>query len=199
MMLMQNTPDLSAYLGEGEAIDHHHPLVRETAERLGAGNGDAYAYASAAFAFVRDAIPHSMDAGDPRVTWRASDVLSARTGICYAKAHALTALLRAGGIHSGLCYQGLTGGDGGDLVIHGLVAVRLPGRERWVRQDPRGNTDGIDARFSVDEERLAWVPRPEHGELDYPVVYEAPHPAPLHALRSSRDVAELSRNLPSAL
>ncbi|MFI2781185.1 transglutaminase family protein [Streptomyces sp. ALB3] len=199
MKLIQHAPDISAYLADDEVIDHRHPLVRETAGGLGAARLDAYAYASAAFAFVRDTIPHSMDVGDPRVTWRASDVLAARTGICYAKSHALTALLRAGGVPAGLCYQRLTGGDGTGFVIHGLVAVRLAGWERWVRQDPRGNVGGIDARFSADTERLACVARPDRGELDYPVVYDAPHPTPLHALRGSRDGAELSRNLPSAL
>lgn len=199
MKLIQHDSDISAYLAEDEVIDHRHPLVRETSERLGAETVDAYAYASAAFAFVRDTIPHSMDTGDPRVTWRASDVLAARTGICYAKSHALTALLRAAGIHAGLCYQRLAGSDGTDLVIHGLVAVRLPGWERWVRQDPRGNVGGIDARFSAGEERLAWVPRPEFNEMDYPVVYAVPHAATLHALRSSRDRAELGRNLPATL
>ncbi|RPK37393.1 transglutaminase family protein [Streptomyces sp. ADI93-02] len=199
MKLIQQAPSLSAYLAESEAIDHGHPLVRETAGRLGAGDLDAYTYASAAFAYVRDEIPHSMDTGDPRVTWRASAVLAARTGICYAKSHALAALLRAGGVHAGLCYQRLVGGGGADVVVHGLVAVRLPGWERWVRQDPRGNVGGIDARFSSGEERLACVPRPGFNEMDYPVVYEVPHPAALHALQSSRDGEELARNVPASL
>ncbi|MFE4451470.1 transglutaminase family protein [Streptomyces sp. NPDC056796] len=200
MKLIQRTPDLSAYLRADEVIDHRHRLVRETSERLGVRTVDAYTYASAAFAFVRDTIPHSADAGDPRVTWRASDVLAARTGICHAKAHALTALLRAAGIPAGLCYQRLTGSDGDvNLIVHGLVAVRLPGSGRWVRQDPRGNTGGIDARFSAGRERLAWVPRPQFNEMDYPVVYEVPHAAVLDALRSSGDRDELSLRLPTAL
>ena len=69
------------------------------------GVNDSYDYARAAFEFVRDAIPHSADTGDPRVTWRASDVIAQRTGICYAKAHALAALLRAEDIPTALCYQ----------------------------------------------------------------------------------------------
>ena len=73
MQLIQETPDLSAYLAADEAIDHHHPLVRETAARLAAGATDSYDYARAAFEFVRDTIPHSQDSGDLRVTWRASD------------------------------------------------------------------------------------------------------------------------------
>lgn len=198
MELIQRTREISAYLAEDEVIDHRHPLVRETAGILGAESGDAYAYAAAAFAFVRDSVPHSVDTGDPRVIWRASDVLAARTGICHAKAHALTALLRAGGVPAGLCYQRLSD-EGADPVVHGLVAVRLPGRERWVRQDPRGGEPGGGVRFSADEERLVWAARPEFGEIDYPVVHDVPHPAVLRALRGAGDRADLSRNLPAAL
>ncbi len=108
MELIQNTPDLSAYLAADEAIDHDHPMVRETAARLAEGAVDSYAYARSAYEFVRDTVPHSQDSGDPRVTWKASDVLTRRTGICYAKAHALAALLRAEDIPTALCYQRLT-------------------------------------------------------------------------------------------
>lgn len=135
MQLIQRNPDLSAYLAADEAIDHDHPLVRETAARLRTTEGGAYAYAKAAYEFVRDEIPHSCDTGDQRVTWRASDVIGQRTGICYAKSHALAALLRAESIPTALCYQEFD-------VVHGLVAIRLPGRERWDRQDARGNKPG---------------------------------------------------------
>ncbi|MEU6943264.1 hypothetical protein ABZ943_42855, partial [Streptomyces rubiginosohelvolus] len=50
------------------------------AAELASRADDAYTYARAAFAYVRDTIPHSADSGDPRVTWRASDVLATRTG-----------------------------------------------------------------------------------------------------------------------
>ncbi|WP_406151158.1 transglutaminase family protein [Streptomyces sp. NBC_01012] len=199
MKLIQSASELSAYLAEDEVIDHGHPLVREASERLGAGTADAYTYASDAFAFVRDTIPHSTDVGDPRVTWRASDVLAARTGICYAKSHALAALLRAAGIPAGFCYQRLGGSDGAGLVVHGLVAVRLPGWDRWVRQDPRGNVGGIDTRFSADEEHLAFVPRPEAGETDHPLIHDTPHPAVLQALRTAPDRNHLDRTLPTTL
>lgn len=131
MELIQNTADLSAYLAADEVIDHHHPLVRETAARLAKGAVDSYAYARAAFEFVRDTIPHSQDSGDLRVTWRASDVLERRTGICYAKAHALAALLRAEDIPTAFCYQKFD-------EVHGLVAVRFNGA--WHRQDPEATS-----------------------------------------------------------
>ena len=210
MELIQNTADLSAYLVADEVIDHHHPLVRETAARLAEGAADSYDYARSAYEFVRDAIPHSQDSGDLRVTWRASDVLGLRTGICYAKSHALAALLRAEDIPTALCYQRLTDGEGGHAV-HGLVAVRFHGA--WHRQDPRGNRPGVDAQFSLHGERPAWVlktgsPRNHStnipglyasGEADYPGLYAAPHPAVLGALKAAPDRPHLWRTLPDAL
>ncbi|MCZ7434577.1 transglutaminase domain-containing protein [Streptomyces sp. WMMC1477] len=101
----------AAYLATCPAVDHHHPVVRDLAARLWrdaspsaplrAGRGrphDAVAFASAAFHHVRDRVCHSMDSGEQHVTWRASDVLARSTGICYAKAHALAALLRSQGL-----------------------------------------------------------------------------------------------------
>ncbi|GAA2430003.1 transglutaminase domain-containing protein [Streptomyces glaucus] len=197
MQLIQETPDLSAYLAADEAIDHHHPRVRETADGLAREVADSYEYARVAFEFVRDAIAHSQDSGDHRVTWRASDVLEQGTGICYAKAHALAALLRAEDIPTALCYQRLAHGDGSGHAVHGLVAVRFNGA--WHRQDPRGNKPGVDARFSLDGERLAWIPDPEAGETDYPVLYAEPHPAVLGALKAAPDRPSLWRALPAAL
>ncbi|MFD3675877.1 transglutaminase family protein [Streptomyces sp. NPDC058613] len=200
MELIQEHSDLSAYLAADDAVDHGHPLVRETADALGeATGGDAHAYAAAAFEFVRDVIPHSADSGDPRVAWRASDVLATRNGICYAKSHALAALLRARGIPTALCYQRLGDEDGTRHVVHGLIALRLPGSAHWARQDPRGNKPGVDARFSLDGEQLAFPVHPELGDVDYPELYAAPHPAALTALRESADRQELWRNLPTAL
>ncbi|MGI5400638.1 transglutaminase-like domain-containing protein [Streptomyces sp. CA-135486] len=193
MELIQQAPELSAYLAADEVIDHEHPLVRGTAARLRAAADDAYAYAKSAFEFVRDTIPHSHDAGDMRVTWRASDVLEQRTGICYAKSHALTALLRAEGIPAALCYQRL------DDVVHGLIALKLPGGERWSRQDARGGKPGAAARFSLDEERLAFPVWPESNDVDYPVAYAAPHPLVLHALQSASDRESLWLHLPTEL
>ncbi|MEV5874646.1 transglutaminase family protein [Streptomyces sp. NPDC052101] len=197
MELIQNTADLSAYLAADEAIDHHHPVVRETAARLAAEAADSYAYAQAAFEFVRDAIPHSQDSGDPRVTWRASDVLALGTGICYTKSHALAALLRAEDIPTALCYQRLAHDDGSGHALHGLVAVRFRGA--WHRQDPRGNKPGVDARFSLDGERLAWIPDPAAGEVDHPVLYAAPPPVVLDALKAAPDRSYLWQTLPDAL
>ncbi|NUS26608.1 MAG: transglutaminase family protein [Streptomyces sp.] len=197
MELIQNTSDLSAYLAADEVIDHGHSLVRDTAARLARQAEDSYAYARLAFEFVRDTIPHSADSGDPRVTWRASDVLEQGTGICYAKSHALAALLRAEDIPAALCYQRLAHDDGDGHAVHGLVAVRFNGA--WHRQDPRGNKAGVDAQFSLGGERLAWVPDPGFNEVDYPVLYAEPHPAVLSALKAAPDRPHLWKTLPTEL
>ncbi|SEG89956.1 Transglutaminase-like superfamily protein [Actinacidiphila yanglinensis] len=193
------TTDLSAYLAADAVIDHDHPQVRQTAAQLRNGAPTPYEYAKAAYTHVRDRVPHSFDSGDDRVVWRASDVLSTRNGICHAKSHALVALLRAEGIPAGLCYQRLTEDDGSDPVVHGLVALLLPGTSRWARQDARGNKPGVDARFSLDEERLAFPVRPELGERDYPTLYAAPPASVLDVLRGSADRQELAARLPEAL
>lgn len=199
MELILETADLSAYLAADDVIDHHHPRVRATAARLRSDHPSPHEYAKAAFEFVRDTVPHSFDSGDERVTWRASDVLEQQTGICHAKSHALVALLRAGSVPAGLCYQRLTDDEGADPVVHGLVALLLPGRSAWARQDARGNKPGVDARFSLDDERLAWAVRPELGEIDYPVVRTAPPEAVLAALAGAGSRTELARRLPTGL
>ncbi|MEU6660271.1 transglutaminase domain-containing protein [Streptomyces sp. NPDC046821] len=197
MELIQNTPDLSAYLVADEVVDHDHPLVQKTAARLAAQASDSYSYAQAAYEFVRDTIPHSADSGDLRVTWRASDVLEKGTGICHAKAHALAALLRAEDIPAALCYQRLTHDAGTGHALHGLVAVRFHGA--WHRQDCRGNKPGAEAEFSLDGERLAFPVDSASGEVDYPHLFDAPHPAVLRALREAPDRSYLWEHLPDAL
>jgi transglutaminase-like putative cysteine protease len=191
MEFIQQDPELSAYLAADGVIDHDHPIVREVAADLARQAADSYVYAQAAYEYVRDAVPHSRDTGDPRVTWRASDVLRQRTGICYAKSHALAALLRAEDIPAALCYQRLEG------VVHGLVAVRFHGA--WHRQDPRGGRHGGSVPFSLAGERLPFTPRPESSDVNYPVLYAAPHPVVLEALQKAPDRARLWQTLPTSL
>ncbi|TDC52064.1 transglutaminase family protein [Actinomadura sp. KC345] len=168
------------YLAASEAIDIEHPLVQAVASDM--RTGDDIAYARSAFDHVRDEVAHSMDAGDPRVPWRASDVLDQRTGLCYAKAHAYVALLRAGGIQAGLCYQQTDG------VLHGLTAALID--DRWVYLDPRGNKPGVDVRFSSSENRLAYP-----GDPIRPTVYAKPPPPVLEALKTMPRPSALSAAL----
>lgn len=168
------------YLGASEAIDIEHPLVQSIASEL--RTGDDVDYARRAFDHVRDRVAHSMDAGDPRVPWRASDVLEQRTGLCYAKSHAYVALLRAGGVQAGLCYQDCSG------VLHGLAAALVD--DRWVLLDPRGNKPGVDVQFSPSEDRLAYPDDPVR-----PTVHAEPPPAVLERLKAMRTPSALPADL----
>ncbi|GAB3755446.1 transglutaminase-like domain-containing protein [Microlunatus parietis] len=176
------------YLGLDTVIDGDHPQVAGLGAELRAAHRDDHEFARAAFEYVRDEVAHSFDVGDPRVSVTASETLENRVGLCFAKSHLLAALLRGQGIPAALCYQRLTD-DGSSHVVHGLVAIKLDGR--WHRQDPRGNTGGIDARFSVTGERLAWPVRPELGERDDPRLHATPLPSVITTLRSTDDILRL--------
>lgn len=93
----------------------------------------------------------------------------------------------------GLCYQRLLWGDNPDTghVLHGLVAVYL--RDKWIRLDARGNKTGVDAQFSIDEEKLAFPVRPEFGEIDYPTIYAAAHPLIVEAFDKAEFRGDVSK------
>lgn len=189
--------DPAEYLAGDGVIDLSHPSIKGLASSLRAEHGDDTSFARAAFEYAPDVVRHSWDVQDPRVTLTASETLREGVGLCFAKAHLLTALLRTQGIPSGLCYQRLTD-DGSAFTVHGLVAVYLEGC--WHRQDPRGNKPGVDAQFSLTTEQLAWPVATELGEQDYPQLLVSPHPDVVAALRGATDAFALSRGgLPSHL
>jgi transglutaminase-like putative cysteine protease len=193
MQLLALEPD--QYLGGDDVIDLDHPAVRALArEHRRAHPGDVD-YARSVFEYARDEIRHSVDVQDPRVSLTASETLEQGVGLCYAKAHLLTALLRAEGVPAGLCYQSLTD-DGRRFDLHGLIAVHLDGG--WHRQDPRGNKPGVDAQFRLDGEQLAWPVRPELGERDHPQVFVTAGPAVVTTLRAATNLLDLCADgLPS--
>ena len=130
------------------------------------------------------------------MTISASQTLQKGLGLCFAKSHLLTALLRGQGIPTGLCYQRLSDGD--SFFVHGLVAVHLEGA--WHRQDPRGNKPGVDAQFDLSRERLAWPTDAALGEVDYSEVFTAPHDKVLVSLRGADNALVLcDGGLPSQL
>jgi transglutaminase-like putative cysteine protease len=189
--------DPTEYLVADGIIDSGHPDVSALASDLRHEHAEDIAFSAAAFVHVRDTIAHSWDVQDRRVTVSASDTLRERVGLCYCKAHLLTALLRAEGVPAGLCYQRLTD-DGQTFEVHGLIAVFLQGA--WSRLDARGNKPGINAQFSLETEQLAWPTRPELSEIDYPDVFIHPHPAVITALTNATDMLALcASGLPSAL
>lgn len=182
---------LNDYLEADDVVDHRHPLIREAVYALRPETEDVVARARATFEFVRDEIEHVIDADDARVTWRASDVLRERVGICYAKAHLLAALLRAQGIPAGFCYQKFG-------ALHGLNAVFIHGT--WSRLDPRGNRTGADGQFDLEVEHLAWPIDPAAGDVDHPQIFAAPAPVVLDFLMAAEPGHRwYEKTLPAAL
>lgn len=163
MHFAPETNALSDYLQADAVVDAGHHNVGKAAAQITLGLTSDIGKAKALFEWVRDTIPHTRDAGREEVTCAASHVLSVGTGICYAKAHLLAALLRACGIPAGFCYQvyqeELHASDD-KRALHGLNGIYLPSLERWVRADCRGNTNGINAQFSTNTERLAFPTLP---------------------------------------
>ncbi len=201
-MKLHTSAPLADYLKPTPWVDFDHSEVQA---HLAANPGDGRseeAVIRADFEFVRDRVAHSWDIGSRRVTGRASEVLRHHEGICYAKSHLLAALLRGRGFAAGLCYQRLTLGDTPDTghCVHALNAVWLTSRQAWIRLDARGNKAGVDAQFSLDEERLAFAVRPECGERDYGIVHAEPHPKITRALTAHTDCLVMyARHLPPEL
>jgi len=169
--------NLDDYLEETEEVNYSHFSIKDIAAELYSQSLNEIEFVKSAFEFVRDNISHSWDIQSSRITCRASDVLFFKEGICYAKSNLLCALLRCQGIPTGFCYQRLTLGDTPDTgyVIHALNAVYLRSIGKWIRLDARGNKLGVDAQFSLEEEKLAFPIREVYDEMDYPVIYTTPN------------------------
>ena len=110
----------------------------------------------------------------------------------------MVGLSRACGIPAGLCYQKLLSEDGSDkMCIHGLNALYLESLGKWIRLDARGNKDGVDARFNLHEEQLAFPVRKELGEVDYDFVYAEPPSCIKDSLTLNKTCVDLMRSLPA--
>lgn len=191
---------IADYLKFDETIDGDHPSIVAFLRSSGWDDLPEIERTRAAYEYVRDEIPHAWDVQSEVVTCSASEVLERRVGICYAKSHLLAALLRGLGIPAGLSYQRLVLFDDPEdgFAIHALNGAYLNGR--WVRMDSRGNKPGVDAQFSLDEERLAFRVQPEKGEEDERIVYATPAACTVAALSGKSDMSTIYRQgLPSRL
>lgn len=192
--------NLSDYLISDAIVDWETPAVRQKALELVRPVSGEIAKARCLYEWVRDAIPHTNDAGLDVVTCTASEVLRHGTGICFSKSHLLAALLRANGIAAGFCYQVLRLNPPVDneLVLHGFNGIFLASIGKWIRLDARGNTNGIDARFSVDREQLAFDMEPAAGEFIYDTIFAAPARSVVDRLKKYASRRELWLDLPGA-
>jgi len=199
MFFKPQSDNLKDYLRCTEVIDFEHPEIMALSNELYRHDSEQD-FICSAYEYVRDRVHHSADIDGKVVTWKASDVLKNGEGICFAKSHLLAALLRSQKIPAGFCYQLLLlDDDHSPLVLHGLNAVYLENEKKWIRLDARGNKPGVDARFSVEEERLAYSVRTAHGEKDIPLILPDPDADVIHALTCSQTVEALWSNLPRRL
>ncbi len=193
--------DLSEYLVSDAVVDWQTPVVRQKALELTRSLSDEVAKARCLYEWVRDCIPHSNDADLDIVTCTASEVLLHGTGICFAKSHLLAALLRAVNIPAGFCYQvlRLNPPDDNDHVLHGFNAIYLATLDKWIRVDARGNTNGINAQFSIKKEQLAFAMDPLADEFIYEAIFAAPVSSVVNRLKMYNTRSELWLDLPQSL
>jgi len=193
--------ELSDYLVSDAIVDWQTPVVRQKALELTQSLSDDVAKARCLYGWVRDSISHTNDAGLEVVTCTASEVLHHGTGICFAKSHLLAALLRAVNIPAGFCYQILrldpTADD--EMVLHGFNAVYLAAIGKWIRVDARGNTNGINAQFSIKKEQLAFAMDPSADEFIYEAIFAAPVDSVVSRLKMYKSRSELWLDLPQSL
>ena len=181
MILTPGDDDLARYLDSTDVVDWDRADIRALARSLTSEAATAVERARAAYEWMQAEVPHSADAGRDEVTCSASEVLRLRTGICFAQSHLLAALLRASAVPAGFVYQ-LTDADGGP---HGFNGAWLEGA--WVALDARGT-----APFSL----AGSLADPNDPLLDG-IVYPAPLPNVVRALRQFEHVTELWDNLPN--
>ncbi len=190
--------NLDDYLVSDTIVDWKTPDVQQAAIDLTLSIPDEVAKARFLYEWVRDNIPHSNDAGFDIVTCTASEVLHHGTGVCFSKSHLLAAFLRAVNIPAGFCYQVLRLDPpvNNELVLHGFNGIYLPGFEKWIRVDARGNTRGVNAQFSIDKEQLAFHMDARTGEFIYPTIFASPASNVVNKLKKHKSRRELWLDLP---
>ena len=201
MNIKVHSNHIDEYLKEDNVINYGDKNINQLAETLYQESDGDIEYIKRAYEFVRDNISHSADINADTLLCSASEVLEAGHGICFAKSHLLAALLRCKSIPTGFCYQKLILDDetAPVLIYHGLNGVYIKEYEKWVRLDARGNKEGVNAQFSLEEEKLAFPVRAEKGEEDGFIIYPNPDKKVVERLRKYKTRTELWDDLPTEL
>ncbi|GAE37689.1 transglutaminase-like domain-containing protein [Halalkalibacter akibai] len=202
MKMICESEKLDDYLIELDEVNYSHPKIKAKAEELFNSSQTEIEKANIAFEFVRDKISHSWDIQGKQVTWKATEVLQYKEGICYAKSNLLASLLRSQGIPTGFCYQRLMLFDTPEkrYCLHALNAVYLKSLNKWIRLDARGNKTGVDAQFSIDEEKLAFSVNEKFGEKDYSIIFVKPNLKTIAVLKENTDAIEMyKQHLPESI
>jgi len=195
------TEELGRYLEDTITIDWQTPAVTSQAQHLLEGVAEPESRVRRLFAFVRDEISHSLDVVTHERACRASEVLRARTGLCYAKSHLLAGLLRYAGYPTGFCYARLESSERpGRFELHGFNAVYWRPGERWIFLDARGDREGrtTECRFEAPFSLAHW-PQVDRGESFLPFVYKRPARRIVDLLERAPDFEAIRRNLPDSV
>lgn len=201
MKLSLFTNNIEEYLQKDEIIDYENAEIVQLADSLWNNSNRDVEYVKKVYEFVRDCISHSADINEDLLTCSASEVLAARHGICFAKSHLLAALLRCKSIPVGFCYQKLILDDetAPILIYHGLNGVYIKEYKKWIRLDARGNKEGVNAQFSLENEQLAFPIRHEKGEEDGFIIYPNPDKKILEKFKKHKTRTQLWDDLPTEL
>lgn len=184
------------FLEENNYIDYSTSIIQEKAKCLFQEGMSNEKKARVAFEFVRDQIPHSFDYQTTHITAKASDVLKYKTGICHAKSNLLAALLRSQGIPTGFRYQHLTllEDDSNGYCLHCYNAVYINGK--WIELDARGNKEGVNAQFSMENPILAFINRQQYDEYYFDGIYATPDRITMKMLEHAKTIQEVADGLP---
>lgn len=187
---------MKAFLESTQYVNWLNECIMQKAKELFIGAKSDIEKARIAFEFVRDEIPHTFDIQKDMIVATASDVLKMGTGICHAKANLLAALLRTQAIPVGFCYQYITLGNTDELgyCLHCYNAIWL--NQKWIKVDARGNTNGINAQFSLDEPKLAFPIRKEYNEHFIKGIYATPHMETMEMLENCSTIQDVMENIP---
>jgi transglutaminase-like putative cysteine protease len=187
---------MTGHLESSDIIDWQTPSVLNLARALSGVND--IETARSCFLFVRDEVPHCCDLSTTAIPLKASDVLTGRTGFCYAKSHLLSALLRANGIPAGLGYVRLAESRAAHgFALHAFNWVLLNGYD-WFRVDARGNNGKVSTVFNPPGESLAYYLEKE-GEFFLKENFASPLDSVIAAYRKATNFEGLLGALPDAI
>lgn len=187
---------LSKFLKENKYVNYNDENIVLKSKELFKGIDNDTEKARIAYEYVRDEIPHSFDIEAKVITAKASDVLKYKTGICHAKANLLAALLRSQNIPVGFCFQHITlaADDSLGYCVHAYNAAYV--ENKWIKLDARGNKEGVNAQFSLEEPILAFPNRSEYDEYFWKGIYASPHMDTMKMLEDSNTIQDVIDNLP---
>ncbi len=187
--------DIKAFLHFDDVVKMNERIKEKTAQLISNIESEVDK-AKAIFEWVRDKIPHTKDVNREEVTCSSTEAFDHGTGICFAKSHVLASMMRSENIPCGFCYQIFNNPIStipDSMALHGLNAIFLNSTKRWHRIDPRGNRHGINAKFSIKKESLAF---PEMKFID-DCIYSKPLEQVVEGLQTATSISELWPVLPS--